>query len=289
MSEKQNFCIVKKNKFYAELYEMLEDEDLFMQKPEHTNQILFKIKKFIEKSKIFTISKSFDKKIIAEEMLVSIVENNENKDSIQGHTLFVFADDESMYEVFFMEDLINKPTDEDINEFSSISNVLIQPILWDTTFVKTTYKDSKLEGVNIDKDDIYKILLENFYHNGVMINIDGSFQDIQFSGENPFFVIGNFKVLGNANILGFELVFYNEDSDHKNENASLLYGETIKGRLFVVLLSPISNKKLWSIKTTTIKNMLSVLKNPNKVKKISDEIELNEKYVNPFFILKNNL
>jgi hypothetical protein len=283
--EQQNFCIIKRNKFYAQLYDLLEEEELFMQKPEDTSQIMFKIKKLVDKSKIFILSNSYNKKNIAEEMVISITENNKD-DNIQGHTLFVYADDNVMYEVFFMENLIDKPNVDVINEFCSISNIDMQPIFWDCAMVKTSYHNGILEGVNIDKEDIFRILIENFYHYGVMINPNGTMQDIQFTGENPFNVIGKFNVLGHTDIIGFQLIFYNDEGTEINENASKLYGQTIKGRLFVALLSPMSNKKIWSIKSTTVNNILKILKNPDKIEKIKNEIELNEKYVNPFFILK---
>ncbi len=53
-----------------------------------------------------------------------------------------------------------------------------------------------------------------------------------------------------------------------------------------MIFSPITCKKHWSITKQVIKNMIKILNNEEKTKKIYEEIDKQSKQVNPFYLIK---
>jgi hypothetical protein len=204
------------------------------------------------------------------------------------------ADDNNMYEVFYMEDLTRSKilSDDDLNEYASLTNIYLLPIYWGCGIFKSTYIDGKLKGDPIDKQDVAKIYIGNHYYRGVLINTNGDMQEIEFTGENPNKVIGTgFTQSKTVDIIGFSILAFFEKSNNieKNIIASKLFGKDISGRVFITLLCPVTNKKYWSIKIETIKNMLIILENETKINDIYKEIDSENKYINPFYLLKKYL
>lgn len=290
----QNFCLIKKNKLYGEIYDVLEDEELSMHNPDHTTKIQYQIDKItnnylkIEISSIYTSTKS-----IAEDALCAITANNNNL-NIQGNTLLINGDTNTMYEILYMEDLTSNAVFnlDDMNEFGAISNIELVPIYNDCAIFKTNYSDGILKGAPITSSDISNIIFNNFYHTGTMINTDGTMNEIIFSGDNPSRLIGNNYTQGTANnILGLSIVPYYEnliegctlDVNHK---ASELFKTNINGRVFVAVLCPVTGKKTWSINSESITDIISILRNSDKVQKIDDEIDDGNRLVNPFYLIK---
>lgn len=292
---KQNYCLIKKNKIYAEIFDELLEEELSMNKIEDNSKIQRYFEKKIMDIDYINISEIFtDRDEILSDLILKITSEVSNK-NLQGNTVSVYADDDFMYELFHMEDLTKTRilSDDDLNEFGSISNTHLLPIYWSCGIFKTVYKDGKLYGDLINKSDILKILTQNYYHTGVIVSADGKIQEIEFTGENPFKVIGtNFVQSNQTEILGFNLLPFIEncsDSTDINILASSILGREIKGRVFISLLCPTTNKKYWSIYSSTINNILKIGKDQEKAKKIYGELDADDKYINPFYLLKKYL
>lgn len=282
-----NYCLVKVNKIYEEIYDMLEDKNLSMHQVDDTNNILYEIKKIITNNKNIIISDNMDCENLLEEIMVNITKEDINNTK-QGNTILLYASDDCMYELVYMEDYSNEQGDEYLNQLASICNIELIPIYGDICIVKTNYKNKILESKELNLNDIINIIVSNFYHTGIMIYPDGTYKEIMFSGDKPNYVIGNtFSKINQFEIFGLVLVIYSEDikSDEHNETVSKLMDEEINGKVFITLLCPLTNKKYWNITNTTIKNILSIKENKDSLSNINKEI-FDDKLINPFFLIK---
>ena len=290
------YCLIKKNKLYQELYSYIESEELIMNNPNHTDLIKDNIKKFINKADYITISDKFGTiDTLFENMLETIIiDNNEEscneKHDIgvnnQGNTLLSYCDSSIAYEIIYTEFFNNEITnDENNNQFASISNIELAPIYGSCGILKTVYNNG-LQLSSITKNDIYNLLINIFYHSGVLLHTDGTMKDLVFTGEDPCFLSGStFKIQDPIQILGLTFVYYVE-SDSKNDNkvASMIFGKELKGRVYIALLCPITNKKFNNITIKELNELLEIFKDDDKVMTIEKEL-LNDKITNPFFII----
>jgi len=283
---KQNYCFINKNKIYAEIYDELLEEELSMNNKEHND----KIKNYIEKkiinydinlSDFFTNTEDIISDLIEK---ITLTANNKN---LQGNTVLLYANENEMYELFHMEDLRKTYSDDELNELASITNIHLLPIYWGCGVFKTNYSKGILKGDEIKKIDLAKIFIQNYYHIGIIINLDNKMQEIEFTGEDPFKIIGNNFIQSNVvNIMGFNFCPYIEKSNIVNNLASKLLGIEIKGRVFISLLCPTTNKKFWNINISTINNIIKILENKNLNELINKEINITDKDINPFFLIK---
>lgn len=293
--DSHNYCLIKKNKLYEDLYEILEEEELIMDNPNHKDSIKYKIRMLAKsyfKNKI-SISNAFSTSNESlEDLMVEITGNSED-DSLQGNTLLMFADNESMYEVVFMEQVGVVNSDTDLNQLASISNIELAPIYGNVAVVKTSYIDGKLKNVTITEEDVINLITNNFYHGGVMMNCDGTTTELEFSGDNPNIMIGgNFKQLAPFQMFGLTLVGYNEQGTEINNLASKLYGNEIKGRFYVAILCPITNNRFWGIDLNIVENLIKLIKfsegtaeEKEIIEKLNNELS-DDKLKNPFFLIK---
>ena len=283
----QNYALVKKNKIYEEIWDLLDEEELSMHNIDNNEKIIYLISKMIEKSNIIEISDKFNSQ---DNLLEDIIEKTtlNSEYNLQGNTILLFSDDKNMYEVLYSEDLTsNIKKDDDLNNFLSISNILLEPIYWDCGVFKSNFEDGIIKGSEITIKDLSYIMIENFYHYGVLINTDGSMIDIRFTGEDPLKSIGNkFVKFNKINIIGFNfLTWVDNESTENNKIVEILYGDIIKGRMFITLLCPQSNKKFWSITKNTINNIIEIMKDKERYNKICKEVDDDNNY-NPFFLIK---
>jgi len=182
-----NYCELKKNTIYAEMYDELLDEELNMNKSEHNDKIKTYLEKKINTSDFVKISGKFtDSNSMIEDLILKI-ESDAPNFKLQGNTLLMYADDSSMYELFYMEDLTESIPSVFLNEYGSLSNIFLQPVCWTCGIFKSSYgTDGKIHQDIITKSDVSKIFISNFYHKGVMINQDGSMLELEFTGEDPY-------------------------------------------------------------------------------------------------------
>ena len=287
---KQNYCEIKNNKIYVELFDELLDEELNMNKQEDNESIKHYIDKKIKSSNYIKISESFiNKQEILEDVISKITLDIGNNYKLQGNTLLIYANDSTMYELFYMEDLTKQMDNNDLNEFASIINTFHQPICWGCGIFKTSYLNGKLIEEIITKQDISKIFIQNFYHIGIMINIDDTMIEIEFTGENPFNIIGNnFTQSDTVNILNLNIVPYFDKQNNflQNNIATKLFGIQLNGRIFLTLVCPDTNKKYWDITSETIKNILMILENKNYLNNFNNEKDKDQINVNPFYYIK---
>jgi hypothetical protein len=293
-----NYCLIKKNKLYEELYEILEEDELVMDNYNHSETIKYKIKKLVtsylnDKIKLSngytTNEESF------ENLMLEITQNTDDNldDNLQGNTLLTYADENSMYEIVFMEDLITEKTETELNQIASISNIELAPIYGNIAIVKTCYEKGKMVSGTIYEEDIVNLIINNFYHKGVMINTDGTTKEIEFTGDNPNLIIGgNFKQTKPLQLFGLTLVGYNEQGTELNEKATKIFGDEIKGRFYITTLCPITNKRFWGLTNEILQNLLKLINYLNgnseekeKINKMDKELEDN-KLMNPFFLIK---
>ena len=293
--ESHNYCLIKKNKIYEDLYEILENDELIMDNPNHKEEIKYKIKKLTTSyfGKIISISDNFSTSNESLEDLMIGITDNEEDDSLQGNTLLMFADNEFMYEMVFMEQLGINKSDNDLNQLASISNIELAPIYGNISIVKSSYQNGNLTNKLITEQDIITLVTSNFYHMGIMINPDGSTLELEFSGDNPNIMIGNnFSQLNPFQMFGLMLVGYNEKGIEINHLASKLYGSEIKGRFYVSILCPISNKRFWGINLDILNGLIKLIdysegtiEQKAIIQKLNNELA-DDKLKNPFFLIK---
>lgn len=288
---KSNYCELKRNKIYAEVYDELLDEELNMNNPSHNDKIKYWMEKKLKSSDFIQISNTFEnKQDLIEDLILKIDADSNNNPNIQGNTLMMYADDNSMYELFYMEDLTKKIPETELNEFGSITNIFLQPVCWTCGIFKSSYgNDGSIYSDIITKSDVIKLYIQNYYHKGVMLNPDGSMTEIEFTGENPFNTIGNnFTQSNTLDLFGFNLIPWVENSSSTQLNvcASKIMGSEIYSRVFISIVCPNTNKKFWDITPTTINNILKIIDNKEIQNKIQQEIEQSEININPFYFIK---
>lgn len=291
-----NYCELKKNTIYAEIYDELLDEELNMNKSEHNDKIKTYLEKKINTCEFVKISDKFTNSDNMMENLILKIESDASGFKLQGNTLLMYADDSSMYELFYMEDLSQPIPPNCLNEFGSLTNIFLQPVCWTCGIFKSTYgNDGKIYSDVITKSDISKLYISNFYHKGVMMNHDGSMIELEFTGEDPYKIIGtNFNQSNTIDLFGFNLVpwiekLQNPNNTQLNLSASKILGSETYGRVFFAIVCPNTNKKFWDIELKTIKNILHVIDNKEIQDKISKEVEMAEININPFYIMKKNM
>ena len=288
---KSNYCELGKNKIYAEVYDELLDEELNMNNPSHNDKIKHWIEKKLKSSNYIKISNIFtNKEDILEDLIFKISADSNNNPNIQGNTLMMYANDNSMYELFYMEDLTKNISETELNEFGTITNIFLQPVCWTCGIFKSSYDDNgKIYSDAITITDVVQLFIQNYYHKGVMLNQDGTIIEIEFTGENPFNIIGNnFTQSKTLDLFGFNLIPWIEKTNttQLNENASKIMGSEIYSRVFVSIVCPNTNKKFWDITPTTINNILKIIDNKEIQNKIQREIEQAEININPFYFIK---
>jgi len=279
-----NYILIRANKIYEEIYDLLEDKELTMNNPEHGEMVKFHIEKHIEKINYVKIGEKYNS---PEERIDKIMDDfSENgPEKMNGNTLLLYSDDKIIYEVLFLENSKNQ-NDENLNDFGSITNIELYPIYGDCAIVKTSINKDILVNEIIYKNDLIDIFYNNFYHTGVMVNNNSDMKELIFSGDKPLTIIGNtFKNHFIHEIFGLQFVIYEERGDtFKNELVSKLCGKTISGRTFVCLLSPIFFKKFFNNKISILLLITSLLSNIDKTTQIEKDLE-DDKIKNPFVIL----
>lgn len=290
--KKSNYCFVNKNKIYAEIFDELLDEELSMFNREHNDKIKRYLEKKIVSNNSITISETFQSndEIISE--LITQITKSASTNDLQGNTVLMFADNENMYELFHMENLIKKNSDDDLNELCSISNIHLIPVYWGCGIFKSSYSTGVIRPELITLKDLANIFIQNYYHKGVMINTDGKLLEIEFTGEDPFKIIGtNFKQSNITNVIGFNLIPFIESGNELNTVGSTILGREVKGRMFISLLCPTSNKKIWDIDIKTVNDIINIIENENLYKKNQNYIDNHDtdKDINPFYFLRKTL
>lgn len=289
----QNFCIIKANKLYQEIYDEITDEELNANKPEYFSQVKRIIEnKIMTSNKISLCENYSSNETFINDILENIIHDFENK-NLQGDTLLVFCDDTCTYDMIVIQDLsTNQFDNNDLNEFASLVNIEFLPVYWNVAIIKTSYINNEPRLTIINKKDIGNIFINLIYHTGVVIDVDGTITDIEFTGDDPFLIIGpNFEHFNSFEIVGFTMFPFVEKtkSNKLNEIASKLMGQQIYSRVCFVLLCPTTNKRYFNLTSNTIKNILSVIDDKTIVKNIESD-SLNKEFAkNPFIVLKKNL
>jgi len=284
-----NYCIINKNEIYGELHDLVEKEELTMVNPNHEEKIKYLIGDVVKNNKNieFIDKESNNINDFIGEVLELLISKNPQEES-QGNTLIIYSDINEMIEVLFIEKDENFE-DCELNEFASISNYDLQPIYNCCALFKTNYKDNKIKNKLITLKDIEKIMYNNFYHVGLLVDCDGNTKEIVFSGDIPHNFIGSsFKLGGNFERLGLHLALFVEEGNRVNEIATRLYGNETKGRVYITLLNPPFNKKFGNFTKELLDIILKVLNNSENVKQIEKEV-MDDKMDNAFMIINKYL
>jgi len=281
--------MINKNVIYGELHDLIEKEELTMLNPNHEDKIRFLIGDLIKNSKEieFTEKKTNDINDIISEVFEILISKNTQEES-QGNTLVVYSDINEMIEIIFIEKDENFEDDE-LNEFASISNYDLQPIYNCCALFKTSYKNNNIKNTILTLKDIEKILYNNFYHIGLLVDCENNTKEIIFSGDLPHNFIGSsFKLGESFDRLGFHLALFVEDGNKINEIVSKLRGVETKGRVYITLLNPPYNKKFGNFTKELLDIILKIIENKEIIKKIEDEV-LNDKLDNAYMIINKYL
>ncbi len=283
-----NYCLVKKNKIYEEITDLMDMEELSMNMPTHTDKIKYQLKKLVSNSKyIQLIGNESNTNNLLEEVIMGITKEDNNP-NLQGNTMLLYGNDLCYYEVIYMENLRDKnKKDENLNEFASISNINLEPIYGDCAILKTCYENNTPTPGIITLDDVSEILINNFYHMGLMIEPTGKTIELIYSGDSPNNVIGHkFEKTGEINVLGLVFVPWIEKGKELNTIASKVLGKDIYGRVFLTVLAPIYFRRFWGINTKTLDDITKILDDKTKVEQIQQELSDSSNQINPFFLIK---
>jgi hypothetical protein len=287
VDELTNFIHIPANKFYKDVQEMIEDEEISFYNKNNWDKIKYNIEKIVKKSN-FTISNLYEKNLLLENIIDKIINNPKN----DANTMLLYADDDNMYEIIYEYNNSKreiKQVYDDTNELGSISNINLEVIYNDACIIKTNYSDGILKNSIINNDDLLEIINNIFFHIGVIISEDGDMIEITYTSELPNYIIGDeFIKYKTFDILNLNLLLYVEKSNKINITANKIFGEEIKGRVFITLLCPISNTRIWNIKKITIENILKIINDNKKYDDTINEMEKDEKIKNPFFFIKKN-
>ena len=281
-----NYCVINKNEIYGELHDLVEKDELTMVNPNHEEKIKYLIGDVVKNNKNieFIDKESNNINDFIGEVLELLISKNPQEDDSQGNTMVVYSDINEMIEVLFIEKDENFE-DCELNEFASISNYDLQPIYNCCALFKTNYKDNKIKNKLITLKDIEKIMYNNFYHVGLLIDCDGNTKEIIFSGDIPHNFIGSsFKLGENFERLGLHLALFVEEGNRVNEIATRLCGAETKGRVYITLLNPPFNKKFGNFTKELLDIILKILNNSENVKKIEKEV-MDDKMDNAFIII----
>jgi hypothetical protein len=285
-----NYCVINKNEIYGELHDLVEKEELTMVNPNHEEKIKYLIGDVVKNNKNieFIDKESNNINDFIGEVLELLISKNPQEDDSQGNTIIVYSDINEMIEVLFIEKDENFE-DCELNEFASISNYDLQPIYNCCALFKTNYRDNKIKNKLINLKDIEKIMYNNFYHVGLLVDCDGNTKEIVFSGDIPHNFIGSsFKLGENFERLGLHLALFVEEGSRVNEIASKICGAETKGRVYITLLNPPFNKKFGNFTKELLDIILKVLNNNENVKKIEKEV-MDDKMDNAFMIINKYL
>lgn len=285
-----NYCVINKNEIYGELHDLVEKDELTMVNPNHEEKIKYLIGDVVKNNKNieFIDKESNNINDFIGEVLELLISKNPQEDDSQGNTMVVYSDINEMIEVLFIEKDENFE-DCELNEFASISNYDLQPIYNCCALFKTNYKDNKIKNKLITLKDIEKIMYNNFYHVGLLVDCDGNTKEIIFSGDIPHNFIGSsFKLGENFERLGLHLALFVEEGNRVNEIATRLCGTETKGRVYITLLNPPFNKKFGNFTKELLDIILKILNNSENVKKIEKEV-MDDKMDNAFIIINKYL
>ena len=285
-----NYCVINKNEIYGELHDLVEKDELTMVNPNHEEKIKYLIGDVVKNNKNieFIDKESNNINDFIGEVLELLISKNPQEDDSQGNTMVVYSDINEMIEILFIEKDENFE-DCELNEFASISNYDLQPIYNCCALFKTNYKDNKIKNKLITLKDIEKIMYNNFYHVGLLVDCDGNTKEIIFSGDIPHNFIGSsFKLGENFERLGLHLALFVEEGNIVNEIATRLCGAETKGRVYITLLNPPFNKKFGNFTKELLDIILKILNNSENVKKIEKEV-MDDKMDNAFIIINKYL
>ena len=283
-----NFIHIPANKFYKDVQEMIEDEEISFYNINHWDKIRYNIERIIKKSN-FIISDLCRNDVLVENILDKIVKDENSS----ANTILLYANDDNMYELIYVNDSNKRELVhiyDDTNELGSISNVNLEVIYNDGCIIKTNYTNGILTNSIITNNDLLDIVDNIFFHTGVLISEEGVMTEITYTSDTPNLIIGDeFIKYKTFNILDLTILLYVEKDNNKINNiVSKLVNEEIKGRVFITLLSLVSGNRIWNIKKTTIENTLKIIDDSIRYNNIINELGKDEKIKNPFFFIKKN-
>ena len=261
-----NYCLIKKNEFHTEIMDMLDEENLSMNRADDRGKIDYEIDKIINNAKYISISNEFnDNNKMLEHMTENILDYNEHGDETyerQADNILISRDHKTKFSIFYF---LKKNTDNNKvqNDLCTLLNVETIP-LYDSCGILKIKKgdDDKLNiGDVICKNDIKKLVKMLYYHKGLMIDASGKMTDIEYFGDNVIYTIGNtFSEQGKQKELYDKVIIYYEEKNGDqttNIVASKILGEDIKGRIFIIMLSDNSNK-FWNFDIETANEILKL-------------------------------
>jgi hypothetical protein len=281
---KINYCLVEKNSFNSEIHDMLEEDSLSMNKYDDVFKIQYEIDKIIENAPYIKISEEYnDNKKLLEDMTESVLnfkENGENVYERHADNVMIVRDNKIKYTIFFF---IKKESDDNkvLNDLCTLMNMETIP-LYDSCAILKTKQDcenKELNGDIITKDDIKYLAKMLYYHKGLIIEENGDIKEVEYFGDNVIYRIGTtFNYMAKEKELYDKVVRYYEEIDcdkngGTNAVASQLLEETIKGRIYVTLLSDNSNK-FWDFTKHTVNEIFKLQR---------DEVTQEDKNVNKYY------
>jgi hypothetical protein len=276
-----NYIIINKNNAYTEIYETLEDNELFMNNLNDRELIIFHINKYVEKSNYIKYSNVFNTE---KERMDDALNNYSNDSTI--NTILIYSNDDCMYELMYFESG-KIESEENINHFASIINTE-EKIIYGTVYLfKTLIKKNKLEMAIANEKDLFLLFNTIFYHTALIVE-ENEIKELYFTGDRPFNLIGNtFKESDKIEILNFYFCLYEEENGkYVNHKVSKMFGREIKGRCFVMMTCPYTFRKFWDLSEKTFNNIINIISNDDKYDYIDRKIHDNL-LGNPFMLFNS--
>jgi hypothetical protein len=269
-----NYALIKPNNVYEELYDILEDNDLNMHNINNFENVKYHIKKYIESINYVEFIKTYTNDTMNE--IVKKLDELTLVDSLEINTILLYSNEFYAYEAIYLKN----ENEELNNQYATISNIDLLCINGNVAIIKTLFKESKYISSNITLDDLYEIIIKNFFHIGLMINPDNTMIELEFNTDKPFNTIGNtFKAVGTIELFNVAFMLYSEDSKEKNTLASKLFSNysNITGRCFITVLSPESHLKFMDLTKLMFNNIIKLIDNNSVIKNDDNRVH------NPFY------
>lgn len=283
-----NYCLIKSNTVYKDIYNRLEEECLSMDNPDDETETKIIMDNILDNMKeIIIFSKNYkNNKDALEDIMVDLSFGDK---SSKGNTVLLYANDTVMYEAIYLEPFEEGLSDEYLNQYVTMSNIDLHPIYLNSVIIKSSYGKKSIIEEQITLNDIKLILIKNFYHNGVMIDTENTMTEIQFTGDEPFKMIGpTFMMTERHELFGLIIIGWTEKNNSTVENivATQLFDKKLFGRVFIGLMCPTTGKKFWCISKQTINNLLCLINKTHD--KYTKETE-DKMYENPFYLINKYL
>jgi hypothetical protein len=280
-----NHCVIPVNKIYTQLADILEEEELFMNRLEDEYEIKQIIRRLVHDLPI-TESRNYrtsDENYVAMTHVISNSIADKEKERF-FETVYMEMNDDYTYQLVYNE---SRGTDENLNDFATIANNEQMPIYDTCCIVKAS---NKQVSCHITKEDVANIYINMYYHIGLMVRVRNVVDveeelEWKFVGDLPEPYLPNgFVKREDVFFCGLNLAIYGDNEPPQNQKVSTLFGKPFYGNIIIAMACPVSGKYYSNFTRKTFATLLELRRN-NYV----EHVERNVMEIagnNPFLVIE---